>query len=319
MTRFGVQTYFGSQLFGVLLRCIFGDSWWLMANHLPESAGITSRDLLAFFLFWTIEMPFLTVHPSKIKFLFAVSTSCTMFGSDRLTQFLQAESIICPAACVGVFAWCIHYGGGIQVNTLTSTTPASVGGLGWAMLNGINSCLGVTSALLVNVSSSMSRGSNTIANIQSSNRTLQDILAAPRMLGGDRHHPSFLARRLYSSSVSVQRQRYKASLEKLTGINGIYLMRFSIVFGALQRERDVSSPLSASRSPSWVSILGVMPFLSVGHEKTSYYYIPANTEFKGADITGLLPRVFTIVPGQIFCGVVSLAIVPWKLLCKFLC
>jgi cytosine/uracil/thiamine/allantoin permease len=50
-----------------------GLNWWHMVNHLPESAGISSRDLLAFFLFWMIEMPFLTVHPSKIKFLFAVS------------------------------------------------------------------------------------------------------------------------------------------------------------------------------------------------------------------------------------------------------
>jgi hypothetical protein len=65
---------------------------------------------------------------------------------------LQAESIICPVACIGVFAWCIHYGGGLQVNALTTTAPLSGGALGWAMLNGINSCLGVTSALLVNVS-----------------------------------------------------------------------------------------------------------------------------------------------------------------------
>jgi cytosine/uracil/thiamine/allantoin permease len=69
---FGVQTYFGSQLFSVVLRCIFGSSWWDMANHLPESAGITSRDLLAFFLFWMLELPFQVVHPTKIKFLFAV-------------------------------------------------------------------------------------------------------------------------------------------------------------------------------------------------------------------------------------------------------
>ena len=34
----------------------------------------------------------------------------------------------------------------------------------------------------------------------------------------------------------------------------------------------------------------------------------------GADVTGLLPRIFTIIRGQIFCGVVSLAMVPWKLL-----
>lgn len=70
---FGVQSYFGSQLLSVMLWCIFGGSWWNMANHLPASAGITSRDLLAFFVFWMIEMPFLAVHPSKIKFLFAVS------------------------------------------------------------------------------------------------------------------------------------------------------------------------------------------------------------------------------------------------------
>jgi cytosine/uracil/thiamine/allantoin permease len=34
----------------------------------------------------------------------------------------------------------------------------------------------------------------------------------------------------------------------------------------------------------------------------------------GADVTGLFPRVFNIIRGQLFCGIVSLAIVPWKLL-----
>lgn len=38
--------------------------------------------------------------------------------------------------------------------------------------------------------------------------------------------------------------------------------------------------------------------------------------FTGADVTGLLPKYFTIVRGQLFVGVVSLAIVPWKLLSK---
>jgi NCS1 family nucleobase:cation symporter-1 len=43
-----------------------------MGNHLPASAGITSRDLLAFFLFWMIELPLQMVHPAKIKHLFMV-------------------------------------------------------------------------------------------------------------------------------------------------------------------------------------------------------------------------------------------------------
>jgi hypothetical protein len=36
--------------------------------------------------------------------------------------------------------------------------------------------------------------------------------------------------------------------------------------------------------------------------------------FSGADVTGLFLRFFNIVRGQLFCGIVSLAIVPWKLL-----
>jgi cytosine/uracil/thiamine/allantoin permease len=44
----------------------------------------------------------------------------------------------------------------------------------------------------------------------------------------------------------------------------------------------------------------------------------ANSNITGADVTGLLPKVFTIVRGQLFCGIVSLAIVPWKLLSKTL-
>ena len=43
-----------------------------MDNSLPVSAGITSRDLLAFFLFWMIELPLQMVHPTKIKYLFMV-------------------------------------------------------------------------------------------------------------------------------------------------------------------------------------------------------------------------------------------------------
>jgi NCS1 family nucleobase:cation symporter-1 len=130
-----------------------------MENHLPESAGITSRDLLAFFLFWLIELPFQVVHPSKIKVLFAVSILYEL-KVRTLTNYWyhQAESIICPMACLGVFAWCISYGGGIQVESLNES-PVTGGALGWAMLNGINSCLGVTSALLVNVSLDMNDAS----------------------------------------------------------------------------------------------------------------------------------------------------------------
>jgi NCS1 family nucleobase:cation symporter-1 len=47
---------------------------------------------------------------------------------------------------------------------------------------------------------------------------------------------------------------------------------------------------------------------------TSKLLIMILTTSLGADVTGLFPRVFNIIRGQLFCGIVSLAVVPWKLL-----
>ncbi|CRG91925.1 Uracil permease [Talaromyces islandicus] len=257
---FGVQSYFGSQLLSVLLRCIFGNSWWHMANHLDASAGITSRDLLAFFLFWMLEMPFLAIHPSKIKFLFA------------------AESIICPLACIGVFAWCIHYGGGIQVNSLISDAPVSGGALGWAMLNGINSCLGVTSALLVN------------------QPDLTRYTRRPKDAGWRQASSIFASKTLIfffgiGATAAVQGNFGQTYWNQWDLLNAI-LDRF---WGPAARVGCFFASFGFT-----LSVLGV----NIGCNAIPF----------GADVTGLLPKVFTIVRGQLFCGVLSLAMVPWKLL-----
>ncbi|OAA59758.1 NCS1 nucleoside transporter [Niveomyces insectorum RCEF 264] len=256
---FGVQTYFGSQLFSVILRCIFGNAWWHMANHLPANAGITSRDLLAFFLFWMLEMPFLVVHPSKIKFLFA------------------AESICCPLACIGVFAWCVHYGGGIQIDSVSATVPATGSALGWAMLNGVNSCLGVTSALLVN------------------QPDLTRYTRRPKDAGWRQASSIFASKTLIfffgiGATAAVQGRFQQAYWNQWDLLNAI-LDRF---WGPGARAGCFFASVGFT-----LSVLGV----NIGCNAIPF----------GADVTGLLPRVFTIVRGQLFCGLISLAIVPWKL------
>ncbi|PNP61438.1 hypothetical protein FNYG_13833 [Fusarium nygamai] len=257
---FGVQSYFGSQLLSVLLRCVFGESWWNMTNHLPASAGITSRDLLAFFLFWIIEMPFLAVHPRKIKFLFA------------------AESIICPLACIGVFSWCLHYGGGIRMSSLSSNTEVKGGALGWAMLNGINSCLGVTSALLVN------------------QPDLTRYTRRPKDAGWRQSSSIFLSKTLIfffgiGATAAVQGKFGHAYWNQWDLLNAI-LDRF---WGPAARAGCFFASFGFA-----LSVLGV----NIGCNAIPF----------GADVTGLVPKVFTIVRGQICCGILSLAIVPWKLL-----
>ncbi|KAJ9500162.1 hypothetical protein H2202_004553 [Exophiala xenobiotica] len=256
---FGVQTYFGSQHLSVIFRCIFGNSWETMPNHLPASAGISSRDLLAFFLFWLIELPFQVVHPTKIKYLFA------------------AESIFCPLACLGTFAWCVNYGGGIRVNTL-GATQVHGGALGWAMLNGINSCLGVTSALLVN------------------QPDLTRYTKRPKDAGWRQASSIFASKTLIfffgiGATAAVQGKFGQAYWNQWDLLNAI-LDRFWA---------------PAARAGCFFAAMGFA--LSVLGVNIGCNAIPF-----GADVTGLLPKYFTIVRGQLFCGIVSLAIVPWKLL-----
>ena len=51
---FSTQTYYGGRITSVLLRAIFGNGFHNIPNHLPASAGITSRDLISFFVFWLV-------------------------------------------------------------------------------------------------------------------------------------------------------------------------------------------------------------------------------------------------------------------------
>ena len=53
---FATQTYYGGRLMSVSMRGIFGNGYHDIPNHLPASAGITSRDLLSFFLFWMVSV-----------------------------------------------------------------------------------------------------------------------------------------------------------------------------------------------------------------------------------------------------------------------
>lgn len=68
------QTFYAGMLMDTCLRCIFGSSWQNLPNHLPASSGTTSRQLLAFFVLWFIQLPFMFIHPSKTKKVFALKS-----------------------------------------------------------------------------------------------------------------------------------------------------------------------------------------------------------------------------------------------------
>jgi hypothetical protein len=90
-----------------------------------------------------------------------------------------------------VFAWCVGYGGGLGVQDL-SEAKMHGSALGWGMLNGINSCLGVTSALLVNVSAQRPHLSTvsfeSMLTVSNSNLTSLATPSGPKTLDGAKLH-----------------------------------------------------------------------------------------------------------------------------------
>ncbi|KAJ7755336.1 permease for cytosine/purines, uracil, thiamine, allantoin-domain-containing protein [Mycena maculata] len=131
---FGVQTYFTSTLLAVALRCVFGHKWTDIPNHLPVSAEIDTQGLLAFFLVWFLQGPLISIHPSRIYWLWPL------------------KGIIIPPAVLGFFIWAVTRAGADwnMFNTNITVAPAHGAALSWAILSGINSVMGTLSPMILN-------------------------------------------------------------------------------------------------------------------------------------------------------------------------
>lgn len=126
-----VQSYYGSQCINVMLRCIFGYKWTELPNHVPVSQNITTGGLVAFFIFWAIQMPLFFCHPRQIRIFFRI------------------KSLILPFATLGLFIFCVVQGGGpgkwsigeeiVRTNTV---------GNEWMSI--LNSVFGTLSPMIIN-------------------------------------------------------------------------------------------------------------------------------------------------------------------------
>ncbi|KAF9076875.1 permease for cytosine/purines, uracil, thiamine, allantoin-domain-containing protein [Rhodocollybia butyracea] len=116
----GVNTYYAGLLVSVALQCIW-PSWANVPNTLPESAGITTRDLIGFQC-----LTFL--HPRDLKW------------------FYVAKSIIVMTAMNGILIWWLHKNGGVHFSAQPPTQIPRV----WLWLEAFNSGFGSVSSLTVN-------------------------------------------------------------------------------------------------------------------------------------------------------------------------
>ncbi|KIK52903.1 hypothetical protein GYMLUDRAFT_77689 [Collybiopsis luxurians FD-317 M1] len=134
---YGVQASIGGTCMFVMLRAMW-PSINNIPNGLPESAGITTKEMLAFFLFWFISLPAIWFPVHQIRHLFTV------------------KAIVTPIAGLVFFVWCIVKAKGVGP---IIRQPGTMHGseLGWGMVANLMSCISNMATLLTNAPDFASR------------------------------------------------------------------------------------------------------------------------------------------------------------------
>lgn len=65
----GIQGANGAQCITIMIEAIW-PSYANIENHLPDSAGITTKGMVSYFLFWIIQLPLLLIPPTRLRYLF---------------------------------------------------------------------------------------------------------------------------------------------------------------------------------------------------------------------------------------------------------
>ncbi|KAK3116627.1 hypothetical protein LTR53_002802 [Teratosphaeriaceae sp. CCFEE 6253] len=74
---FGVQSAYGGRCMSAILTAIW-PSYANLANHLPESAGITTRGMVSYFLYWLIQFPFMLIPTHRLQYMFWAKTALVL-------------------------------------------------------------------------------------------------------------------------------------------------------------------------------------------------------------------------------------------------
>ncbi|KAJ3724309.1 permease for cytosine/purines, uracil, thiamine, allantoin-domain-containing protein [Lentinula guzmanii] len=128
---FGIQTYSGSECVDQMIQAIW-PSAVRIPNHLSSSAGITTRGMMCYFIYWVIQFPIMLISPQRIRYFFLF------------------KAMIVPAAWLSILIWAMVK---VPPSISLANQHASVSGsaLVWAWFSSMNSALGNYATLAVNI------------------------------------------------------------------------------------------------------------------------------------------------------------------------
>ncbi|KAJ6101737.1 hypothetical protein N7499_001367 [Penicillium canescens] len=130
---FAIQNVNGGNAVRVMIGAIW-PSYLDLPNDIPESQGITTNGMVAFFIFWLIQVPFLCMHPNRLRWLFTI------------------KSVLVPIAWIAILIWAFvaeKGGGGIFTKQSASVSGSKYS---WLFLANMTSVLGNYATLSVNQS-----------------------------------------------------------------------------------------------------------------------------------------------------------------------
>lgn len=106
-----------------IIRAIW-PSFLEIPNHIPASAGITTQEMIAHFVFWSVQFPVLLTPPHKLKW------------------FFYFKAMIVPTVCVATVIAMTKKAGGVGKiwDQGYSTPPGSA--RNWVILNNFSSVCG---------------------------------------------------------------------------------------------------------------------------------------------------------------------------------
>lgn len=106
-------------------------SFLTLENHIPASQGIETKSMISFFLFWLLEVPFRSMHPNNLRWLFMV------------------KSVVVLIAWIAILIWAfVSTDGGGHLWHEKSKIQGSA--YSWAFLSSLTSVIGNYATLSVN-------------------------------------------------------------------------------------------------------------------------------------------------------------------------
>ena len=115
------------------VRVMIGAIWpsfLTLKNTIPESQGIATNTMISFFIFWLAQIPFLVMHPNKLRWLFMV------------------KSIIVPIAWIAILIWAFRSTDGGEIFHQKPTVSGTK--YSWAWLANWTAVIGNYATLSVN-------------------------------------------------------------------------------------------------------------------------------------------------------------------------